>query len=281
MTNRSTFKVQTEDGLTLVGVRQGPRSPQPIVLLHGYSDTHHSFAPLLDALPPDLNAIAFTQRGHGDSSKPLDAYRAADFARDVKAVLADQGCDKAILVGHSMGSRVALRFTLDWPEHVAGLVLIGAFAGFAGNAGVQLLWDEDVSNMADPVDPEFVRAFQESASSENLPKSFLDDVIAQSLKMPAHAWRSALRAMLDEELIDDLDRITVPVRLIWGDQDPFAGRVDQDRLLRALPGARLSVAEGFGHSPHWENPHLAARGVADFRDAVVRSEADRKHQAAA
>ncbi|MBL0923617.1 MAG: alpha/beta hydrolase [Sphingomonadaceae bacterium] len=281
MKNRRGFTVRTPEGVLLGGVRQGQMSDTPLILLHGYSDTHRSFEPLLNELPESIDVIAFTQRGHGDSSKPDNDYSASAFARDLDAMLDAQDCQSTVIVGHSMGSRIALRFALDYPDRVAGLVLIGAFASFADNPGVQALWDEDVSKLADPVDPEFVRAFQTSASSEHLSKQLLDDAVSESLKMPARVWRGALRAMLDEELIDDLDSITVQVKLIWGNQDPFAGRADQDRLLFALPRASLFVAEGFGHSPHWEKPQLAAQEIVHFCHEVGRSEATQTSRAAA
>jgi non-heme chloroperoxidase len=264
MTTRTRFSVTTPAGVVLEGARQGVGNGTPLVLLHCYSDSHRSFEPLLAVLPPDIDAIAFTQRGHGDSSKPRGAYRAADFAGDADAVLRAQGCERAVIVGHSMGAWMALRFALDYPERVVGLVLIGGFASFAESPGVQALWADDVSHIVDPVSPEFVRGFQEGASSSHLPSQFLADVVAESLKMPAHVWSSVLKATMSEELIDELHRITVPTRLVWGEHDPYASRQDQQRLLRALPQSTLVCLRGQGHSPHWEEPAAVAGELLDF-----------------
>jgi pimeloyl-ACP methyl ester carboxylesterase len=48
---------------------------------------------------------------------------------------------------------------------------------------------------------------------------------------------------------------------VWGDQDAFCDRSDQDALLAAIPRARLSIYRGTGHCPHWEQPERAAAEV--------------------
>ena len=65
------------------------------------------------------------QRGHGGSGAPPGPYSRAALASDVIAVLDAEGIDRTILVGHSMGGIVAMQAALEFPERIAGLVLIG------------------------------------------------------------------------------------------------------------------------------------------------------------
>ena len=58
--------------------------------------------------------------------------------------------------------------------------------------------------------------------------------------------------------------VTAPALLIWGDQDGLALRDQQDRLLAALPKARLEVYEAAGHSPNWEQPERVAEDIVAF-----------------
>ena len=161
---------------------------------------------------------------------------------------------RAVVVGHSMGSLVARRVAVDHAERVAALMLIGGFAAVKGNAAAEALWHDAIASMRDPVDAAFVRDFQQSTLARPVPAAFFEEVVAQSLKMPARVWQSTFRALLDEDCSDDLVRVTVPTTIVWGDQDAFSGRAEQERMAREIPQARLNVYAGTGHSPQWKNP---------------------------
>ena len=109
---------------TLQYVEQGDRSGMPVVLLHGVTDSWHSFEPVLPYLPPTMRAFALTQRGHGDSARPA-RYRTREFAADVAAFLDALGLESAVVVGHSMGATNAMGFAIDHPRRTAALVLLG------------------------------------------------------------------------------------------------------------------------------------------------------------
>jgi pimeloyl-ACP methyl ester carboxylesterase len=247
-------------------VERGAPDRPAIVLLHGYSDSWRSYAPLMTALPYRYRLVAVSFRGHGDSSKPPYGYDIATFALDVIALLDALGIEHAVFVGHSMGSLVAQRIALDHPDRVLKLVLIGAFAGLAGNEAVQALWRDDVSHMRGAADEEFVRSFQQSSIAVEVPQAFVDGVVAESLKVPAHVWQSTLRSLLRDDHTDRLHEILAPTLIIWGDQDTFATRADQDQLTLGLPNARLSIHVGIGHAPNWENPARVAREIERFVD---------------
>jgi len=251
-------------GLELSCFEQGDPRGIPLLLLHGYTDSWRSYRPLLAELPYSIRVIAVTQRGHGDSSKPASAYGISDFAADVPVILDRLGIERAVLLGHSMGSLVAQRFAIDHPDRTLGLVLIGAFRAVAGNAGAEALWQAGVAAATDPLDPAFVRAFQASTLADAVPPAFFETVVAESLKVPARVWRAALRAMLDEDFSGELCRIAAPTLLLWGDQDGFSGREEQEALRAAIKGAALLVDPGAGHSPHWEHPTRSAAAIAAF-----------------
>ncbi len=260
--------VLTRDGLRLDALAQGPEDRSPLVLLHGIADSRIAFEPLLDALPHSIHAIAVSQRGHGESSKPdaSSAYSAAHFADDVAATLDAVGHGAGDVLGHSMGAWAALHGAARHPARVRRLVLIGAFAAFNGNAGVAALRDE-VAALSDPVDPAFVRAFQQTASAVDLPDAFFEAIMAESLRLPSSVWKNVVAAFLRDDVQCARAALRQPALLIWGDCDPFVSRADQDALRRALPGAMLHVCEGLGHSPHWDRPAMIARAVADFLNA--------------
>src|SRR5688572_23547060 len=198
--------VELANRIRLPFVEQGDAAGAPVVLLHGYSDSWHSYERVLPHLPPSLRAFAVTQRGHGDATRPRTGYRTEDLAADVAAFLAALGIDSAVIVGHSMGSTVAQQFACDFPERTRGIVLVGAFATMKDNPDVMGL-QEAVAQLEDPVDAEFVREFQQSTLARPVPPDFFETVQRESLKMPARVWKAALADLIESDFSARLETI--------------------------------------------------------------------------
>lgn len=260
--------VSLRDGLSLPYAERGDPDGRPVLLLHGYTDSWRSFEGVMPHFPAAIRAIAPTQRGHGDAGRPASGYRPQDFADDLVRFMDARGLDRAVIVGHSMGSAIAQRVTLDHPDRVTGLVLVGSFATARGNPGVAELWNDAVATLKDPVDPSFVQAFQRSTLARPVPPGLLDVVVAESLKTPARVWRAALEGLMQADHAVELGRIDKPTLVVWGDRDEFFPRSDQDALLAAIPRVRLLVYEGAGHGLHWEKPERFARDVATFAESI-------------
>lgn len=245
-------------------VEQGDPSGIPMLLLHGYTDSWRSFELVLPHLPEYIHAFALTQRGHGEADRPEVGYRTRDFAADLAAFVDVLGLGPAIVVGSSMGSTNALRFAIDHPERVLGLVLASSFANYRGNPTVVDFWQSGVSQLTDPVDPGFVREFQESTLAQPVAPDFLDTVVHESLKVPARVWRAAFEGFLEDDFADELGKIKTPTLIVWGLQDALIPRHDQDALLAAIAGAQLTVYKSAGHALHWEEPERFATDLVDF-----------------
>jgi pimeloyl-ACP methyl ester carboxylesterase len=192
------------------------------------------------------------QRGHGDSARPSSGYRPEDLAADGIPLLEALGIRSAAVVGHSLGSFVAQWMAILAPKLVSGLVLVGS-AATADNDVVRSLVPA-VQSLTDPVDLGFVREFQISTIYRPVPAEFFDQVVAESLKVPARVWQAILAGLLDLPA-----GIQCPTALFWGDHDAIFGRKDQDDLMRVIPGARLQVFEEVGHAVHWEAPDEFAK----------------------
>ena len=254
--------IATRPGLTLSYVERGPREAPTVVLLHGYADSWRSFAPAMASLPRYGRVVALTQRGHGDSAKPARGYTIDDFAADTIEAMDLLGIGAATLIGHSMGSLIATRIAAERPERVRALLLVGAFATLKGNDAVEAFWRDEVRPIRGFADAGMAREFRLSTLARPVSERFLRILVAETQKVPGHVWRDALRAMLDEDRSADLARIAAPTRIVWGDFDTHADRAQQEILARGIPGARLSIHPGAGHSPHWEDPELLAVELA-------------------
>ncbi len=254
--------VRVPGGPRLEYVERGDRSGTPVLLLHGYSDSWRSFAMVLPHLPPSIRAIAISQRGHGDSERPATGYGMGDFAADASGVLAALGVRSAVVVGHSMGARVAERLADDDPDRVAAVVLAAAFAPGEPDDGVREL-AAAVASLTDPVDPAFVTDFQAGTVAGPLPDGLLETAVSESLKLPAFVWRAALDGFVEAGRRPPRPA-QIPTVVVWGDQDTFTTRADQDVLVRARRDSRLITYEGVGHALHWECPERFAQDLTTF-----------------
>ena len=98
---------------------------EPVLMLHGLGATKASFMPTIAALAPSNRVIAVDLPGFGDSGKPLGApYHAPFFARSTAALLDALGLERAHVIGHSMGGRVAIDMGIRHPERTGRLVLM-------------------------------------------------------------------------------------------------------------------------------------------------------------
>jgi pimeloyl-ACP methyl ester carboxylesterase len=262
--------IELPTGVALPYAEHGHPRGVPVLLFHGVTDSWRSFEPVLPHLPPTLHAFAVTQRGHGEATRPASGYRTRDFAADIAAFIEMLQLDAPIVVGHSMGSVNAMRFAIDNPNRLRGLVLVGSFASFRKNPGVVEFWETGISKLEDPIDPAFAREFQVSTLARPVAPEFLDMVVGESLKVPAHVWKAAFAGFFEDDFASEIGKIRVPTWIVWGDRDNFCPRADQDALLATIPGARLSVYEGLGHALHWEEPKRFALELAVFVESIAK-----------
>lgn len=256
--------VTLESGLTLSYLDQGDRSDRVLVLLPGPTDSWISYLPILDRVPQEIRTIAVSQRGHGNSDKPMIGYRVGDFATDVVALLAALDINRAVLAGHSGSSFVARRAAIDHPDRVAGLVLEASPTELHSDARFNEFFGSVISNLRDPIDVDLVRSFAIDTSSDDIGLDLLEQLVSEQMKVPARVWREMFAELLQYDDMAELARIIAPTMLIWGDTDGLIGREMQENLLRHISVAELVVYPGVGHTPRWEDPIRFATDVAAF-----------------
>jgi pimeloyl-ACP methyl ester carboxylesterase len=249
-------------GVRLHYAEAGQPDGEPVLFLHGITDSWFSFSPVLPHLPPAFRALVPSQRGHGDSERPPAGYTKADLAADAVAFLDAMGIERATVVGHSMGSAVAQQVAASYPDRVAHLVLVASYV--TARTEDLLALNEEIRALTDPVPDAFARAFQLSTIHRPLPEAFVDAVVAESLKLPARVWQAAMAGTLAYDGAPALRRIQAPTLLLWGDRDAVFSRAQQDHLLALIPGATLKVYPETGHALHWEQPERFAGDVAAF-----------------
>jgi len=251
----------------------GPSSgsaARPLVLLHGFTQTGASWAPVVAELGSRLPIILPDAPGHGGSSEVrADLWRTAD-------LLVETVGRPALWVGYSMGGRMALHVAVAHPDQVEGLVLISA------TPGIEATEEREARRAAD--DALASRILTEGT------EAFLAFWLAQPLfgtLPPEGAGREARLANRPEGLASSLllagtgsqeplwDRLAqlrerpLPVLLVAGALD----RKYSDQAARMSsaigPSARVLIVNGAGHACHLEQPHIVGAAIRAFVDEIV------------
>lgn len=260
--------VRLTTGIRLPYLEQGDPSGVPVVLLHAWVDSLRFFEPILPLLPTWLHAIVPTQRGHGDADKPATGYALKDFSEDVAAFLDALDIPAAVIVGHSSGGYVAQRFAVDHPDRVLGLVLIGSPRSLYGRRPA---FTVAVEALEDPIDRGIVQAVLGAMPFLHpVPETFVDEMAAESAKVPAHVWKRAFAGLTAADPPTETGTITAPTLILSGELDQLLSREDQVALAEAIPGSVLVTYEGTGHIVLWEQPARVARDLTAFVSDIHR-----------
>jgi pimeloyl-ACP methyl ester carboxylesterase len=213
--------------------------------------------------------IAFDARGHGRSTGALDptAYGYDDLALDLGAVLDAFGVQRAVLAGASMGAHTLLRFALDAPTRVAGLVVITpAYDPDTNDDPARLAeWDALSDGLRDGGVEGFVAAYERVRAIPEGWRETVIKVIRQRLTLHEHpgAVADALRAVPCSrpfEQLRELAATAVPVTVVASADGPDPEHLQAigEAYAAAIPGARLVLDEP-GHSPvAWQGSQLSA-----------------------
>ncbi len=260
--------VRLHTGVRLQYAVQGDPAGEPVILLHGLSDSWFSWSRVLPLFPEHWRVYALDQRGHGDSDRPGSGYGARDLAADVVAFMDARDIRRATIVGHSMGGIVAQHVAAIAPERVDRLVLVATAGGLREMNGA-LEFEQAVLTLTDPVSTSFAREFQESTIHRPLPKEFVDRTVVESLKLPARVWHTLTVEMMASPPAE-VPAARFPILVFWGTNDAVFPREAEDRLQARLPRGRLVVYPETGHAVHWERPEEFTAELRDLMNARAR-----------
>ena len=256
--------VSLKTGVRLHYAVQGNETGEPIIMLHGYSDSWFSFSRILPLLDRNYRVYVIDQRGHGKSDQPATGYALHDLARDVVAFMDAKGIKSATIVGHSMGSFVAQHVASMAPDRVQRLVLMGSSTTLR-NESVKSL-RRDLNSFKESVPYSFIKDFQDSTIFTPLPEAFMQQVMSESGKLSLSTWRQLLEGMLADDAVVELTKLKMPVLVLWGDKDAIFPEAGQKLLVTALD---TKFAQGYrdtGHAPHWERPASVVKDLTAFID---------------
>jgi non-heme chloroperoxidase len=264
--------VQVDEGVSLYVQDVGVEGRGPTVVLVPGFGLHHGVwdGQVMALTERGHRVLCVDQRGHGLSDKPLDGYEIPRLAEDLLAVLDRLQLRACVLVGWSFGGQVAFRAAAEDDGAIARLVLVGTNAVRASRSDQFPFGRPAGPTLQAMTDGERTRRVQ--ARRETIGYGFatapapevLDWLLHCSLQMPSWAAVQCYRSMLETDLIDDIERVGVPVLQIVGAQDRVQAPGGAQWLNQRLRRAEILELPACGHYPMVEAPEAFDRALAAF-----------------
>lgn len=259
----------------------------PIVLVHGFGSSTHTWMGNIDALAKNHRVYAFDMKGFGLTAKPKDGqYHMEEYTRHLLGFLDAVKLDKVILVGHSLGGSVATRFTLLHPDRVSALVLVApAPLPMAGVTAPK----ENGGGIADLKSPPtatsrmLVTLLRASLTKERVEAGLKGVYHDPAMVTPelveityrpitidgaAEALASMSRTPPPGPRLPSLDQLKLPAVVFSGAHDRVLPPSLAETYSRTIPGAEAFVFKESGHIPQEEEAGLFNEKLLGFLDKL-------------
>lgn len=264
MAEISTVFVEGTPRLALNRVGSGPL----VFFMHGIGGNRTNWTAQLEAVRGSFHAIAWDARGYGDSDDYEGALDFGDFAHDALRVLDQFEAERAHFVGLSMGGRIAQDFHARFPDRVATLVLCDTMSDFRGSLTpekrAEFIRLRQAPLIAGKEPRDIAEALVDSLvgpSAGDLARRQLWDSIAALHK---DSYLKTIEASLSFDRSAEIDRISVPTLLLYGEHDRLTPPTVGKALHERIAGSELTVIEGAGHLSNIERPEAFNAALLAF-----------------
>lgn len=252
------------------GGSPGKSAPYPLVFLHGLMGYASNWGKIWPQFAAERAVLVLDQRGHGKSEKPQHGYSPQHYASDLLHLMDELGWEKAHIVGHSMGGRVAMHFARSFPERCASLILEDSGAEARPNriqwirkllASIPTPFPDresakkffDTNFAGDPLLGGFLFANIERNAAEKFDWRFLPSAMEETIALG--------RAKDDLELFAAILAQTLIIRGERSDEFP---QEEAERMVQQKQNARLVVVSGAGHFVHPTHPVEFCSALREF-----------------
>ena len=254
------------NGLDLNVEQRGAGAPA-FVFLHYWGGSLRTWRHVTDVLERDFRTVAIDQRGWGRSqAAPADRYALADLTDDAMGVIEALALERYIIVGHSMGGKVAQLIASRRPRGLIGLALVAPSPPSPMRLSLEVR--EGMVNAYDSREA-IVATVEQVLAPGGLSPDDLENLVTDSLRGAPAAKAAWPLATSQEDITAEVAAIEVPVIVVSGEDD----RVDPPEILRReliprIDTAQLTVLPGVGHLLPLEAPREIARLIGTFAASI-------------
>ncbi|WP_440876980.1 alpha/beta fold hydrolase [Thalassotalea sp. PLHSN55] len=238
-------------------LQTGLEHKETILLVHGLGQLGmKDWYDVMPALADKHHLIVIDLPGFGYSEKPAGRYSPRNYAKILASIRQQYGKDEFIVMGHSMGGAVSLRFAAMYPNlldqlilvDVAGILQKTAFVKHAGQLPIDdALIPEKAKTVLSQVN-DFGGSFIELISINGISKAIeKSDITWKMIEKSANV--NAAFSLIEEDFSLALSQVKVNTMIIWGELDKVTPLRTAKVLTNKIGSAQLAVIEGAGHVP--------------------------------
>lgn len=263
-----TATISAADSQALNADRIG-NSGHSILIMHGWGQSLESMRPLGELIGRTAQVHLIDLPGFGKSPRPKEDWDAIGYSECIYKYMRDNGIDRADLLGHSFGGKVAIRLASRHPEAVRGLILVNS-----SGLKRQLTGKKKLRADALRVLNRLLKWSDKTFGTDFFNGWFVPKFGSRDYK-DAGELRNILVKTVNEDVTEDTARITSPAFLLWGELDQETPVDMGKRLNELIENSRLVVLPGKDHFPFLgDGAHLCARYILDFLKSLETSQGE-------
>lgn len=287
-------KVELSTGITMNVALAGPKDAPPVILVHGFPESHRTWRDLVPLLSDRLRLVMPDLRGFGDSDRPQDVadYAADTLVADIFALADTLGIDRFALVGHDWGGAIAWAAAVRGSPRIERLAIV--------NSPHPLIFQRSlIEDQAQRAASQYIRAFRNPGMEDGIAamgfETFFDKSFARHadlslipveerqiyidqwsrpgaltamlnwyrashVAVPADGEQAAMPSWVER----GLPKIRVPVRVIWGLEDKALLPIQLEGIGEVGDDVEVFPLHGVGHFAPWEAPEKVAGALKAF-----------------
>lgn len=232
---------------------------EKILILHGWGGSSDSWEKVIEILEKKANIICPDFPGFGKSQTPKKAWNLTDFTLWLKEFVEKLNLENFHLLGHSFGGRVAIKFSILFPEKIKSLILC-ASAGIKRKWGLRERITFCLALIGNAIfGLKILRRFKDKA------RNIFYSLLRVRDYAKADAWqKETMKEILEEDLFPELSKIKVKTLILWGEKDNICPLSDAKIFHEKIENSRLKILPKVHHSPHLEDPEALSRAIFEF-----------------
>lgn len=236
----------------------------PIIILHGWGLSGKAFEPLVSELIKRRYAVfAPDLPGFGTSGMPKQPLHLADYAAFLDAYIKKNVIQNPIVIGHSFGGRVSLKYNELYPKSVRALILTGT-PGFTPINKKKLLLFVLIAKIGGA----FWSLPPFCLFKEFVQKWYYYVVGARDFYRAEGVMRETFKNIVREDLMSAMKAVRVPSLLLWGENDTIVPVAVAERMASMITSCKVFFIPHVGHNVPYKQPSLFASRVEQFLDKI-------------
>jgi len=231
-----------------------------LVFLHYFGGSSRAWSKVIEKLSNEYCCIAPDMRGFGDSDATTTNYTVSDSVDDVAALIDALRLEHYILVGHSMGGKIALSFAARQPPGLKSLVLLAP----SPPSPEPIPDDERARLLATYGERRAAAETLAKITAQALPSELLEQALKDNLRTSRAAWTAWLECGSREDITAQASQVHVPVLVVAGAKDKaMTADLLRREVVRRIAGARLTSIPAAGHLLPLEAPQATAKLIRE------------------